>query len=190
MAKKLFYPFIIAGVVLIWVFFFYNDNFSNQGILDKVTSREGYVLNLVRENEPVKFFIKPEWIQLNENGEKELDIELTEKNNTTIILDGTFMRDDNIISFSFDTSYEMDYGAGRFLYNGIFDPNGTYYTQTSHKNYYLYNENGDEIEIGSVGQGPESAFGFEIESEDVALIKNGFYVEYSGFYLYEYYKDG
>ncbi|ART77142.1 hypothetical protein B4U37_14270 [Sutcliffiella horikoshii] len=75
------------------------------------------------------------------------------------------------------------------MYNGIFNEDGTFTTNGSYKDYYLYNKDGEKISVDQTGQGPNSSFGFAISSENYNLIKDGFYVEYSGFFIYEYYMN-
>jgi len=167
---------------------FYNGNYSNNGIFKNVTQRDGYTLNLIKNDEIVEFFVKPEWIPLNSEKETKFDIELLHKDNTNIFLDKVWNRG-NDIYFNFDTTYNMKYDKGSFMYNGIFNEDGTFTTNGSNNDYYLYNKDGEKVGVGQTGQGPNSSFGFAISSENYNLIRDGFYVEYSGFYIYEYYKN-
>lgn len=111
------------------------------------------------------------------------------KNNTNILL-GTVLNRGNDIYFSLDTTYNLKYNKGNFMYNGIFNEDGSFTTNGSFEDFYIYNNKGEKVDIGQSGQGPNSSFGFAIEPENYDLIKDGFYAKYSGFYLYEYKKNG
>lgn len=169
-------------------YLYYKETYSDEGILDNVVERDGYTLNLIKSNETVEFYIKPEWIPFDSNKEKKFDIELTNKDNTNIILDEVSNRGSDIY-FNFDTTYNMIYKEGTFLYNGIFNDDGTFTTNGSYNDFYLYNKKGEQIGVGQTGYGPNSSFGLAISPENYNLIRDGFYVKYSGFYRYEYYKN-
>lgn len=182
---------IFIAIIVLVIFrgyHFYFDNYSDKGILENVTSRTGYTLNLVKESESVEFFIEPEWVPFNEDEKKELDIVLTTKNNTNIILTEVWNRG-NDIYFSFDTSYNMDYNQGTFMYNGLFNEDGTFSTFGIIDAFDIHNLKNEKVEVGQTGRGPNSAFSFGINPENYELIKDGFNVDYSGFLLYEYYRN-
>jgi hypothetical protein len=91
----------------------------------------------------------------------------------------------NEIYFSFHITYSMDYNNGRFIYNGILNENGTFTFVTTYEELMLYNNNQTKIKEGQSGS--NSRFiSFGILPENFKYIKDGFYVEYSGFNLYEY----
>ncbi|MFS0690703.1 hypothetical protein AB1K89_15820 [Sporosarcina sp. 179-K 8C2 HS] len=185
--KKVFLGVIFLGYLLLVGLLFYNETYSNKGILKNVSDRNGYALNQINDNEMVELYIKPEWIPFNTNAEKSYDTVLAEKYNTNIVLVQIWNREIDIF-FSFDTTYNLDYNNGSFMYNGIFNEDGTFTSSMSHNDFYLYNNDGVEIGVGQSGRGPNSAFGFAIEPENYDLIRDGFYIQYSGFYLYEYSK--
>ncbi|QFF99944.1 hypothetical protein PB01_14555 [Psychrobacillus glaciei] len=186
--RKVFSGIIILGSFLLLGYLFYNGKYSNEGILKNVTARKGYTLNQMENKEMVELYIKPEWIPYNNNRKQSFDIKLAEKHNTNIILVQVWNRGDDIY-FSFDTTYNLNYKNGTFMYNGIFNEDGTFTSGGSHNDFYLFNKNGEEIDVGQSGRGPNSAFGFAIEPKNYDLIKDGFYVEYRGFYLYNYVKN-
>lgn len=189
MTKRIiFSSIILIGCFLLLGYLFYNEKYSNDGILENITERDGYTLNLIKNDETIEFYIKPEWIPLDDNREKKYDIELAKKNSTKIMLVQIWNRGDDIV-FSFDTTYDLNYKNGSFMYNGIFNEDGTFTTNGSHNEYYLYNNNDEKIDVGQTGQGPNSSFGFAINSESYDLIRDGFHVKYSGFYTYEYHKN-
>jgi hypothetical protein len=83
----------------------------------------------------------------------------------------------------------MNRKNGSFLYNGIFNNHGSFTDNMRDNDIILYTKDNERIEVGQRGIGPGSDFSFGIEPEDYEKIKNGFYVEYSGFILYEYLKE-
>lgn len=190
MTKKKVYLLIIIimGFFFLIGYLFYSENYSNEGILQNVTKRDGYKLHLIKKDVTVEFYIKPKWIPFNSDEKKEFNKEIITENNTTIILDTVWDRG-NDIYFNFDTKYKMNYNNGNFMYNGIFNKDGTFTTNGSFTDFYLYNNNGEKVGVGQSGRGPQSSFGFAVEPENYDLIRDGFYVKYSGFNLYEYDKD-
>ncbi|SOC27543.1 hypothetical protein SAMN05880501_12312 [Ureibacillus xyleni] len=184
MTKK---NFIILGCFLLLGYIFYVGKYSNEGILKNVIERDGYDLHQMANKETIKLFIKPEWIPFTNEKEQNFELKLTEKHNTNILLVQVWNRGEDIY-FSFDTSYNLNYSKGTFLYNGIFNEDGTFSTSGSFNDYNVYNQKGEKCVVGQNSQGPNSAFGFAIEPENYDVIKDGFFVEYSGFYLYEYSK--
>ncbi|WP_047983208.1 hypothetical protein [Ornithinibacillus californiensis] len=185
--KKYSLVLLLIGGFLFLGYVFYHNNFTDEGILENVIERDGYILERKNDKETVKLYIKPEWIPFNDTKEHDLDIELARENNTGIILDEVWNREIDIY-FSFDTTYDLNFTRGSFMYNGIFNEDGTYTTNSSYWDYSIYNLNNEKVDFGQSGQGPNSTFGFAIEPENYDLIRDGFYVEYSGFYLYEYNK--
>ena len=164
---------------------YYNKHYTDVGILNNITSRKGYSLNIKKESIDVELFIKPEWISFNSNKPSSLNIKLCDKDDTNIILNQVWNRG-NDIYFSFDTSYNLNYTKGEFLYNGIFNEDGTFTWCSGPNDFLAYDLSHNKIEIGQPGYGPNSAFSFGINPEQYSRIKNGFYVKYSGMVLYEY----
>ncbi|WP_432361919.1 hypothetical protein [Sporosarcina sp. UB5] len=185
--KKLFSGIIFLGCLLLLGVGFYRGDYLNKGILNNVTERNGYVLNKINDNEMVELYIEPEWIPFNTKNEKNYNTKLAEKHNTNIILKQVWNRGTDLY-FSFDTTYNLNYSSGSFMYNGIFNEDGTFTSSMSVNDFYLVNNDGVEIGVGQRGRGPNSAFGFAIKPENYDLIKDGFYIQYSGFYVYEYSK--
>lgn len=189
MEKRMVYSrIIILGCFLLLGFLFYNSKYSNEGILKNVTERKGYTLSQMENKEMVELYIKPEWIPYNNKKEQKFDIKLAEKHNTNIILVQVWNRGEDIY-FSFDTTYNLNFYNGNFMYNGIFNEDGTFTSGGLYDDFYLYNKNGENIDLGQSGRGPNSAFGFAVEPKNYDLIKDGFYIEYKGFYLYKYSKN-
>lgn len=188
MKRKIPLAIITIFIIFIAMFLYYSNNYTNAAILKNAQSRQGYSLNVSRKTVDIELFIKPEWIPFSSNEEKNLNIILCEKNNTNIILTQVWNRG-NDIYFSFDTSYDLDYDEGEFLYNGIFNQDGTFSWNNDLDALSVYDRLNNPIEIGQTGLGPGSAFSFGIEPEQHNQIRDGFYVKYSGMTLYGYSKN-
>jgi len=176
----------IAFVVIISYFLhqYYSDNYSNEGIFNHVTNRDGYSLTIKQEQVPVEFFVEPEWISFSEDERKELKIKVFENYHTVIVIDNVWNRG-NDIYFSFHTTIKMKYKRGEFLYNGIFNEDGTF-TSPSRGEIILYDKDQNHISFGQHGYGPGADFSFGIQPEEQQYIQNGFYVKYTGYMLYGY----
>lgn len=178
----------VISCFLLITYVFYVDQYSNEGILKNVIDRDGYTLKKLKDDVAVELFIEPEWIPFHTNVEQKMDIILAENDNTNIHLVEVWNRG-NDIYFSFDTTYNLDYNRGKFLYNVLFNEDGSFTHSSSSHVFTLYTKDGVPIEWGQSGVGPNSAFGVAVDDSNYDLIKNGFYIKYSGFYLYEYEKN-
>ncbi|NHM30817.1 hypothetical protein [Neobacillus terrae] len=185
--KAAFLVILLVAAFLLGYSYFKNY-YSSEGILEKVIIHDGYTLHQIKKPVTVEVYIKPEWIPFKNGKEKEVNIKLKEKNNTNIFLKDVINRK-NDLYFSFTTTFNMSSNKGSFLYNEIFHEDGSFTDNLSPNDYYLYNNNHQKIEVGQVGQGPDSDFFFGITPDNYNLIKEGFYVKYSGFHLYKYSKD-
>lgn len=111
-------PLIVISIIaLLFVYKYYTSNYTNEGIINNVIDKDGYSLSLETEQSPLEMFIKPEWIAFNQDERKELKVKLLELNNTDIWLEHVWNRGSDIY-FSITTSFNMNYNAGEFLYNG------------------------------------------------------------------------
>ncbi len=186
MKKKI--PLVIIGVLIIIIgvgVSYYMNHFSNTAILNNITNRKGYSLNIHKEPVEVELYIKPEWIPFDSDKPKNLNIKLCEKNNTDIILTQVWNRGSDIY-FSFDTSYHLDYKNGEFLYNGFFYEDGMFRSNNNINDFFVYNSEKESIFLGQLGFGPNSAFSFGIDPDEYNKIRNGFHIKYSGLILYSY----
>ena len=177
---------IIAAISIIIIGYqYFNNHFSNEGILENVTTRNGYVLNQIDEPVTVKTFIKPEWISFESDKKQVLDKEMAEIYSTNIILDYSWNRGRDIC-FAFESSYNMNYNGGKFLYNGKFNEDGSFTYNSKENGIILYSINQKKLDIGQWGVGTGSSFSFCVEPQYYEEIKDGFYVEYTDYSLYEY----
>lgn len=76
--------------------------------------------------------------------------------------------------------------SGVFIYNGYFTDEGI--STPTDTNVKLYDKHGKEITVSQTGLGPGALFSFGIEEEKQKLIKEGFYVKYDDFNVYNYMK--
>jgi hypothetical protein len=176
---------LIILVILMVGYSYYQENYSNKGITNHVIQKDGYTLDLAKTSVPIELFIKPEWIAYRSGEVKNLKIKLLEINHSTIILDNVWNRG-NDIYFSFHTTFNMNYKSGTFLYNGIFNNDGSFSSSPDFGELRLLDPNKTSIPLGQIGIGPGSDFSFGIEPKDQKSIQKGFYITYTGFNLYNY----
>ena len=166
--------------------YYYTNHFTNNAILHNITNGKGYSLDILKEPIEIELFIKPEWIPFDSNEPMNLNLKLCELNNTNIILSQVWNRG-NDIYFSFDTSYDLNYREGEFLYNGYFYEDGTFSLNSNSNDFLVYDLENESIDLGQRGFGPNSAFSFGIEPVKYDKIRNGFHMKYSGLILYSYF---
>jgi hypothetical protein len=184
--RKLFAVTLVLVAMVLMFYRYYSLKYTEQAILDNVTSRDGYALVNQQEQVPIEVFIKPEWIPFKPNEQKELYKKLLETHNTTILLNNVWNRG-NDIYFSFHAEFNMKYKAGEFLYNGIFNEDGTFSTPSPGE-ITIYDKDRNKIPLGQQGYGPGADFSFGIQPQDQKRIQNGFYIKYTGYILYNYSK--
>ena len=185
MKKKMSLIIIGILIILIGVGVYYMNHFTSTAILKNATNREGYSLDIGNELIEIELFIKQEWIPFDSDKPKNLNVKVCEKNNTDIILTQVWNRGDDIY-FTFDTSYHLNYKNGEFLYNGYFNEDGTFTSNSNTNDFLVYNLENESINLGQKGFGPDSSFSFGIQPEEYDKIRNGFYLKYSGMILYSY----
>jgi hypothetical protein len=186
MRKKM--PLVIIGILILIIgvgINYYINHFDNKVILYNITNKRGYSLDIHKERIEIEVFIKPEWIPFDSDEPMNLNVKLCEKNNTDVILTQVWNRGDDIYFF-FDTSYHLNYKNGEFLYNGFFNEDGTYNSNSNINDFWVYDLGKESINIGQRGFGPNSAFSFGIGPDEYNKIRNGFYMKYSGLILYSY----
>lgn len=189
MKKKI--PLIVMGILIIFIgigVYYYINHFTSMAILKNASNREGYSLNIRKEPVEIELFIKPEWIPFDSDKPKNYNVKVCENNNTDIILTQVWNRG-NDIYFTFDTSYHLNYKKGEFLYNGLFNDDGTFTSNNNTNDFLVYNLESESINLGQKGIGPNSSFSFGIQPEEYDKIRNGFYIKYSGMILYSYSLD-
>lgn len=179
--------FCAAFFMLAYVVYnYYMKHYSNDGILHNVITRSGYTLALRQEPVPVELLVKPEWIANDPDERKEPKIALLERDNTTIVLDNVWNRGSDIY-FSFHTTFKMSRDNGSFLYNGLFRENGSF--STAPVEVLLFDLDRNPIPVGQIGTGPGADFSFGVDPKYKERIRDGFYVSYTGFNLYNYAKS-
>jgi hypothetical protein len=188
MKRKITFIVVICVLILLLGYQLYSINYSDRGILEKVTNRNGYILNQVQEPINIKLFIKPEWIPFDSERKISLNERLLKVHGTNIILDNVWNRGTDIY-FSFHTTYDLNDKEGEFIYNGTFHKDGTFTWNNKIDGTIIYDKNQTRIMIGQHGSGPGSDFSFGIDPEDYSSIEDGFYVEYNDFILYQYERE-
>jgi len=138
-----------------------------------------------KEKVPIRIFVKPEWISLNNEERRIFNKELMESHGTHILLQDVRKRE-NDVYFSFHTTFDVKPKKGEFLSNILVYEDGSYSQSGSFDDLKLSDPAGREIPIGQTGSGPGSDFSFGIQTSDADRIKDGFVVEYLGFIRYEY----
>lgn len=177
---------IVIVLFIIVSYRYYTNNFTNSGILKKVTNQDGYSLSIQRKQIPIEIFVKPNWIPFHQKERKDLNKTLLEKHSTNIVLDNTWNRG-NDIYFSFHATFDMHYRKGEFLYNGVFNDDGSI-TSPSIGKITLFDKERNSFPTGQIGYGPGADFSFGVQPKDQKFIKDGFYVKYTGYILYNYSK--
>lgn len=174
-------------VVLLLSFVYYANQFRSEEINTKIIERDGYHVQLVKPRESIEVFVKPEWIPWGEGERIEPRQQLLSASNTVISLDNTWNRG-NDMYFSFHTEFRLPRKHGSFLYNYILQEDGSVLSDMQPDDYTLYDLHHQVIPIGQTGIGPGADFSFGIEPQYQQRLKDGFWVKYSGFTLYEYSK--
>lgn len=170
-SKKIVFIIVTLIITLIFGYRYCTSNYTNEGIINNIIGRDGYSLSLESEQIPLEIFIKPEWIAFNQDERKELKVKVLELYNTDIWLDNVWNRG-NDIYFSFTTSFNMNYKAGEFIYNGFFNTNGTFTTPSGEVK--LYDKNLNEFSVGQTGTGPGASFSFGVQPEDQKKLEKDF----------------
>ncbi|WP_390583356.1 hypothetical protein [Paenibacillus illinoisensis] len=177
--------FAVLILAVIFIYQYYTSNYTNEGIADKVLNQDGYTVTLRSEHIPVEIFVKPEWITFKVNDPMKQDIRVAELHNSNLLLDVLNRGSD--IYFTFKTTFNMENPSGVFIYNGIFHEDGI--STYSSANVRLFDKNMREFSVGQTGVGPGASFSFGIDPEEQKLIREGFYVKYDDFNVYNYVKD-
>ncbi|WP_202079107.1 hypothetical protein [Caldalkalibacillus salinus] len=138
-----------------------------------------------KEKENIELFIDPEWIPLSSVDSHKLDVQVAEFHNTSFLLHKVINREHDIL-FIFHTTYMLDSEEGTFLYNKIFNNDGTYTSTGANGQFILRDPQGEIIETGQTGFNSDFSFAFGIQSSEFEKLKEGFSVGYSGMILYEY----
>ncbi|WP_284645519.1 hypothetical protein [Paenibacillus silviterrae] len=174
-------------VVLLFIFVYYVNRFGSEAINQRIIKQDGYHVQSVKPRESIEVFVKPEWIPWREGERIEPRQQLLSVSNTVISMDNTWNRG-NDMYFSFRTEFRLPRQHGSFLYNYILNEDGSVLSSMQPDDYTLYDLHRQVIPIGQAGIGPGADFSFGIEPQYQQRLKDGFWVKYSGFTLYEYSK--
>lgn len=178
---------IAVCILLVYGYRGYIANYSDEGILQRVTDRKGYSLDIVTERVPIEIFVKPEWIAFGADERLDMNAKVLQMNQTHLYLESVINRG-NDIYFNFHAAFKMNRNNGEFLYNGIFNEDGTFNSPMMFNEIELFDVNRTKFNAGQIGTGPDADFSFGIGPDHYPLIQEGFYVKYTGYNLYRYFK--
>ncbi|MET1014654.1 MAG: hypothetical protein ABWX61_09155 [Paenisporosarcina sp.] len=178
---------LIFFVVFILGFQSYNLINYNRTLFNSVINKEGYSLQSLGK-QPIEFFIKPEWIPNKSEVRKKVNQKLVKLHNTNLkLVDVT--NNEWEMCFNMTTTYKFNQKEGKFMYIYLLNDDDTVTSNMSQHDYVLLDNKNNEIEMGSMGSGPDSDFSFCLDPENQKQILDGFKVKYNGFYLYKFTKN-
>lgn len=167
--------------------FIYNEQFSADAIKKKIVNQKGYTIELQKENVPIEFFIKSDWIPLSSEEPLKIDeIVYTDDQINVVLME--VMKRDKHLNFSFDAKNRLNRKSGDLLVNYTINPDGGITTKSGIDDIQLFDKNHNKIETDGIGMGPDEMFGFNIEQGKYSTIKDGFYVRYNVLNKYSYKK--
>lgn len=167
--------------------FIYNEQFSADAIKKKIVNQEGYTFELQKENVPIEFFIKSDWIPLSSEEPLTIDEIVYTDNHSNVVLMEVMKRGEHL-TFSFDTKYRLNRESGNLLVNYTINPDGGITAKSNMTDIQLFDKNHNKIETDGIGIGPDEKFGFDIEQGQYPAISDGFNVKYNVFNKYSYKK--
>lgn len=172
--------FIICG----WLTYqYYSDS---ESIKERVLAGDGYRSKIGEEYRAVKFFVKPDWFELDTNERQNVHEVVTRIGNSQIVLTEVWLREEvNDVYFTFEVESKLSRKSGYFLTRN----SGNYTGELPMPTINLLSKNEQEITLGQFAQGPGDDFSFGINFEDADLIEHGFSVEASIYFGVKYDKD-
>lgn len=181
---KILYSATIIGFLMIFtgLAFIYLDKYSKKGIYNNVLNQNGYEIYEIQK--PIYFsaYIESAWIPtLNptkDNEVIELNKEINKIGDVSIIIE-SIMNRGNDIYFNFDATPYITYEKGEFLYNSIFNDDGTATSYNNYPSFIIQNNRNMKVDIGQNGYGPMSKFSFGVNIDNYDLISDGFTLEYN-----------
>ncbi|MEK4423762.1 hypothetical protein [Solibacillus sp. FSL K6-1523] len=174
---------VLACATLLGLLYYFI--FSSSAILKNVSHTRGYNVQVSENTIPVEMFIEPEMYEVEMEIEKIMNEVVYDQHHTKIILERVYL-DEEELSFSFTTDYDLSVLEGEFLYNGIFHSDGSIMFTSRHNEYEATTLNNVTLQIGSTGSGPNSDFRLSLRQPPMELLKEGFTVRYNAMYLHKY----
>lgn len=159
------------------------------GLFHYIIAQEDYQLELVDDAFTLEFFVRPEWIPLEDGQELILNEHVLSSHDTEFSLETAINRGDfaSDIYFLFNGIHHLNLDEGSFITHVMIGEDGSITTGgCGFDCIKVYDKNMDEIELGQRGFGPGADFSFGIEREYMELLEDGFYVKITEFMLYEY----
>lgn len=177
----------MLGVLIIiggWLLYqYYTDS---EAIKESVMAGDGYRSTIGEEYRAVKFFVKPNWYELDTKKHQNVDKVVAQVGNSKIVLKEVSVREDvKDVYFTFVVENKLSRNNGYFLTQNLADSTSELVMPTIE----LLTVDDKEIPLGQFGQGPDEYFSFGINLEDVDDIKRGFSVVASIYYGVQYDKN-
>ncbi|MFJ7736581.1 hypothetical protein ACIQ2D_09575 [Lysinibacillus sp. NPDC097287] len=178
---------IVLGALIViggWLLYqFYSDS---EAIKKSVMASDGYRSTIGEEYRAVKFFVKPDWYDLDTQKLQNVNKVVAQVGNSKIVLKEVSVRDEvKDVYFTFVVENKLSRNSGYFLTQNL--TNST--DELAMPTIELLTVDDQEIALGQFGQGPDEYFSFGINLEDVDEIKNGFSVVASIYYGVQYDKN-
>lgn len=178
---------IVLGVLIViggWLLYqYYSDS---DAIKTSVLAGEGYRSTIGEDYRAVKFFVKPDWYELDTKKSRKMDKVVAQVGNSKIVLKEVSLREDiKDIYFTFVVENKLSRNSGYFLTQNFRDSTSELVMPTIE----LLTVDDNEIPLGHFGQGPDEYFSFGINLEDIDEIKNGFSVVANIYFGVQYNKN-
>lgn len=177
---------MLGILIIICGWLIHQYNYDSQTIKESVLIGDGYRSTIGEEYRAVKFFIKPDWFELDTNKRQNMHEVVTRVGNSQIVLTEIWVREEvNDVYFTFTVENKLSRKSGYFITQNL----ANYTGELPMPNIQLLSENEQEIALGQFAQGPEEYFSFGINHEDADEIEHGFTVVASIYFGVQYDKD-
>lgn len=177
----------VLGVLIViggWLLYqYYSDS---EAIKESVMAGDGYRFTIGEEYRAVKFFVMPNWYDLDTTKRQNVNKVVGQVGNSRIVLTEVAVREDvNDIYFTFGIENKLSTKSGYFLTQNVANNLADLPMPTIE----LLTVDDKKIPLGHFGQGPDEYFSFGINLEDVDEIKHGFSVVANIYFGVQYYKN-
>lgn len=141
---------------------YYVKYYNSAHIWGKIIKQDGYSVKVNDESTPVEFFIHPEWLSLNKDHSRKINVKVAEAFNTSIILREVTNQGKDFF-FDFDTTYKLNDQRGQFLSNQILNGDGTVSSKSSPaSSFEIFTVSGENINHGAYGKDLIRNFSFRL----------------------------
>jgi hypothetical protein len=185
--KIMLFSLLILLISSQWIYSYYND----EAVLNRIVNEKGFLVSLKEERVAIEFYLDPQWIPLEINEGKYLNVVIAQLNDTKVILEKIVRRETEFY-ISLYAKSNINRKAGEFLYLLKINEDGTFTSSTYIDEWKIYDQGGNnllkELSFGT-GKGPDTSASIFLDNEYLDMFKEGVYINYSGFHLYEYKKE-